>query len=99
VAAAACLASKTICPKITPMKKFFGSLAVAKVARNLDRAAASGVPSSASPGSGFFVTQDGYVVTNNHVVSNAVEVIVTLEDGRTLDASVVGRESNPPLKT
>jgi serine protease Do len=50
-----------------------------------------------SQGSGFFVTQDGYVVTNNHVVSNAVEVTVKLEDGRTLDATVVGRDPRTDL--
>jgi serine protease Do len=43
-------------------------------------------------GSGFFVSADGYVVTNNHVVDKASEVQIVLEDGRTLDAKVVGTD-------
>jgi serine protease Do len=48
-------------------------------------------------GSGFFITQDGYIVTNNHVVANAVEVAVTMDDGRTLDAKVVGTDPKTDL--
>jgi serine protease Do len=43
-------------------------------------------------GSGFFVSADGYIVTNNHVVENANAVTVTTDDGRTLDAKVVGTD-------
>ena len=39
-------------------------------------------------GSGFFVSSDGYIVTNNHVVQNAKTVTVTMLDGKTLDAKV-----------
>lgn len=43
-------------------------------------------------GSGVIVTADGYILTNNHVVDNASEVKVTLQDGRELTAKVVGRD-------
>ncbi len=43
-------------------------------------------------GSGFFVSSDGYIVTNNHVVQNAKSVLVTMDDGKTLDAKVVGTD-------
>ena len=43
---------------------------------------------SMSQGSGFFVSQDGYVVTNNHVVENAVEVQLVTDSGKTLEASL-----------
>ena len=43
-------------------------------------------------GSGFFVSADGYVVTNNHVVDNAGSVEIVMDDGRTLDAKVVGTD-------
>src|SRR5215207_2700179 len=44
-------------------------------------------------GSGFLISVDGYVVTNNHVVDGAKTVQVTTDDGRTLDAKVIGADS------
>src|SRR5215212_6196248 len=44
-------------------------------------------------GSGFLISADGYVVTNNHVVDGAKTVQVTTDDGRTLDAKVIGADS------
>ncbi len=43
-------------------------------------------------GSGFLVSSDGYIVTNNHVVGDADRVTVTLNDRRTFDAEVVGTD-------
>ena len=45
-------------------------------------------------GSGVVVTQDGYILTNNHVVAGAERVTVDFVDGRTLSAKVVG--TDPP---
>ncbi|GAB6040837.1 DegQ family serine endoprotease [Endothiovibrio diazotrophicus] len=48
---------------------------------------------SRAAGSGVVVDAErGYIVTNHHVVDNAEEVVVTLRDGRTLDAQVVGSD-------
>ena len=44
-------------------------------------------------GSGFIIDPDGYIVTNHHVIAEANEVIVVLEDGRRLDATVVGSDA------
>jgi serine protease Do len=43
-------------------------------------------------GSGVIVSADGYVVTNNHVVQNARDIEVSLNDGRTLAAKVIGTD-------
>jgi len=48
-------------------------------------------------GSGVIVTKDGYILTNNHVVENAKEVKVTLNDGRELKAKVVGKDPKSDL--
>lgn len=45
-----------------------------------------------SLGSGFIISKDGYVLTNNHVVDGADEVTVRLQDRRTLTAKVVGTD-------
>ena len=49
---------------------------------------------SASSGSGFIISQDGYIVTNYHVISGASSVKVTLYNGDTYDATVIGGDSD-----
>ncbi|MGJ3231294.1 MAG: Do family serine endopeptidase [Oceanicaulis sp.] len=50
-----------------------------------------------SQGSGFFISADGYVVTNNHVIEGADDIQVGLADGRTLAAEVVGTDGPTDL--
>jgi serine protease Do len=65
----------------TPFEQFFG--------------APRGQPMpSRGSGSGFIISSDGYVLTNNHVVENANRVTVTLTDKREFEAEVVGRDPN-----
>ncbi len=45
-----------------------------------------------SGGSGVIISTDGYIVTNNHVVENASKLRVKLNDGRTFDAKIIGRD-------
>jgi serine protease Do len=45
-----------------------------------------------STGTGVILSQDGYIVTNSHVVEDAAQVQVLLTDGRTLDAELVGAD-------
>ena len=48
-------------------------------------------------GSGFFITADGYAVTNNHVVDKAKTVEITTDDGKTHDAKVIGTDPRTDL--
>ena len=48
-------------------------------------------------GSGFFISRDGYAVTNNHVVQNAENVQVTSDDGKSYNAKVIGTDSRTDL--
>lgn len=61
----------------------------------------NGVPSPQSvvwgEGSGFFISSDGYIVTNNHVVQDAKSVTVTTDDGKVLDAKVIGTDAKTDL--
>ena len=51
----------------------------------------------AGMGSGFILTRDGYIVTNNHVVENARQVIVRLPDRQEFDAEVIGTDPRSDL--
>ncbi|MGO8798555.1 MAG: Do family serine endopeptidase [Roseiarcus sp.] len=48
-------------------------------------------------GSGFFISADGYIVTNNHVVDHATEVTVTTIDGKSIPAKVIGTDAKTDL--
>ena len=45
-----------------------------------------------SGGSGVIISQDGYIVTNNHVIENATKLKVKLNDGRSFDAKLIGTD-------
>ena len=48
---------------------------------------------SAGVGSGFILSEDGYIATNNHVVSGATKITVVLNDGTEYEAELVGADS------
>jgi serine protease Do len=48
-------------------------------------------------GSGFIISADGYVVTNNHVVENATEIGIVLQDGSHYEATIKGRDPKTDL--
>src|SRR4249920_3369859 len=48
-------------------------------------------------GSGFFISPDGYLVTNNHVVEDAEDISVTLENGDKFPATLVGADARTDI--
>lgn len=66
--------------------EFFGNLPQESPARNVT-----------ALGSGFIISADGYVVTNNHVVEKATTVQIVLSDDRTFDARIVGQDAPTDL--
>jgi serine protease Do len=50
-----------------------------------------------SLGSGFIISKDGYILTNNHVVENADKIKVKLSNGKEFDAQVNGKDANTDL--
>ncbi len=49
-------------------------------------------PEAEGFGTGFFISNDGYLLTNHHVIQNASSITITLSDRRELDATVVGSD-------
>ncbi len=48
-------------------------------------------------GSGVIISQDGYIVTNNHVIANATQLQVTLNNNKTYDAELIGTDPNSDI--
>jgi len=71
-------------PEDSPFNDFFR--------RFFDEEGKQQSPDTKSLGSGFIVSGDGYVITNNHVISGADEVLVRLNDRREYPAKVIGTD-------
>ncbi len=54
-------------------------------------------PERSSLGSGFIVSDDGYILTNNHVVENAAQIFVRLNDRREFEAKLIGSDASSDL--
>ncbi len=54
-------------------------------------------PRPVAQGSGFFISEDGYLVTNNHVVDNGTEFTIVTNDSKELDAKLVGKDERTDL--
>ena len=74
-------------PKGSPFERFFRDFGLPNLpnGRGLRRF-------TLAQGSGFFISPDGYGVTNNHVVNNAHSVEIATDDGKTYTAKVVGTD-------
>ncbi len=77
-------------PPGSPFERFFKRFGV-------PNGGAQGHQVITGQGSGFFITSDGYAVTNNHVVQNAEKVQVTTDDGKSYTAKVIGTDPKTDL--
>jgi serine protease Do len=78
-------------PEGSPLEEFFNE-------RNPNMGQGPGrMREAESLGSGFFISADGVVVTNNHVIADASEVVVVLTDGTRLVAEVLGQDDRTDL--
>jgi serine protease Do len=80
-------------PQNTPMWKFFQQFGFP----NMPNGMPHGKEMITGLGSGFFISPDGYAVTNNHVVDHAKTVEVKTDDGHTYKAKVVGTDPKTDL--
>ena len=75
-------------PFRTPFGDFFGPFSDENPHRG---------PEQQGVGSGFVISSDGYILTNNHVIDEATQIKVKLADGNEYDAKVVGRDPKTDL--
>jgi serine protease Do len=77
----------------SPLERFFGEDFFERFFGDLPRREFK----QQSLGSGFIISSDGYIFTNNHVVEKADKIIVKLSDGRQFDAKVVGKDAKTDI--
>src|SRR6185503_16133355 len=80
-------------PKGSPMERFFKRFGTPDGGPKMPRGRQFG----SAQGSGFFISDDGYAVTNNHVVDKATTVEVSTDDGKVHSAKVIGTDSRTDL--
>ncbi len=83
-------------PPGSPMERFFRRFGGPDGMPNMPRGR-GGRGGAMGQGSGFFISADGYAVTNNHVVDGAEKVEVTTDGGKTYSAKVIGTDPRTDL--
>jgi serine protease Do len=92
-------------PKGSPMDRFFRQFGApddnqdnpSRPGRQGNQGAPGGRNMITGQGSGFFISADGFAVTNNHVVDKAENVQVTADDGKIYEAKVIGTDARSDL--
>ncbi|WP_373635302.1 Do family serine endopeptidase [Yoonia sp. SS1-5] len=77
-----------IVPEGSPFEDFFN---------DLDRGPGDGARRSSALGSGFVISADGFIVTNNHVIEGADEILIEFFSGEELPAELVGTDPNTDI--
>jgi len=81
----------------TPLERFFNGPKAPGPQQHNQRKSAVPLPPVQGQGSGFFISSDGYLVTNNHVVDGAIKVEIVSETGEILQAKIVGTDQGTDL--
>ena len=76
----------------SPLDRFFKRFGFGDGPEGLQPRTPGGRQFSMSQGSGFFISADGYAVTNNHVVARGQSVEIKTDDGKTYTAKVIGND-------
>ena len=77
-------------PEGSPLEDFFNDF--------LDRQGPEQGPRrSQALGSGFVISEDGFIVTNNHVIEGADEILIEFRSGRMLEAALIGTDPNTDI--
>jgi serine protease Do len=80
-----------IVPEGSPFEDFFNNR------RNNDEGNGQRPRRSSALGSGFVISEDGYIVTNNHVIEGADEILIEFFSGEELPAKVIGTDPNTDI--
>jgi len=80
-----------IVPEGSPFEDFF------KEFQDRNRGGGDRPRKASALGSGFVISEDGYIVTNNHVIENADEIVIEFFSGEELPAKLIGRDVNTDI--
>jgi serine protease Do len=83
-------------PEDNPMRRFFDQFGRQGPGGD-EQPQRRGRANPVSQGSGFFISEDGFIVTNNHVVDDGTEFTVIMHDGTELDAELIGKDARTDL--
>jgi serine protease Do len=85
-------------PKGSPFERFFRGFGLPNMPNTPNTPNGRGMQRfSMAQGAAFFISPDGYAVTNNHVVQNAQSIEVATDDGKTYTAKVIGTDPRTDL--
>src|SRR5690606_19609346 len=84
-------------PDDHPLKRFFRDFGQGDEKPQQPGKRSGGKLRPTSQGSGFFISEDGYIVTNNHVINDGKKFTIVLTDGTEYDAKLVGSDSRTDL--